>query len=71
MLDLQYRDIEVERRKTNYQLKNVYLTLNKIIPTTNVNSQMRKNLNKINKDKLKIYGALKKGKLSLRTTKYV
>lgn len=32
---------------------------------------MRKNLNKINKDKLKIYGALKKGKLSLRTTKYV
>lgn len=71
MLDLQYRDIEVERRKTNYQLKNVYLTLNKIIPTINVNSQMRKNLNKINKDKLKIYGALKKGKLSLRTTKYV
>lgn len=38
MLDLQYRDIEVERRKTNYQLKNVYLTLNKIIPTINVNS---------------------------------
>jgi hypothetical protein len=36
ILDIQYRDIEVERRKTNYQLKNVYLTLNKIIPTTNL-----------------------------------
>jgi len=32
MLEINFKDIEVERRKTNYQLKNVYLTLSKIFP---------------------------------------
>ncbi len=32
MIDTDLKDIEVERRKTQYQIKKIYLTLDKIVP---------------------------------------
>ena len=71
MLDMNLKDIEVERQKTSYQIKNVCFTLSKIFPSHPNQKEVKKNLKQINKEKLKMYGALKKGKLSLRTTKFV
>lgn len=71
LLDIELRNIEIERRKTNYQLKNVYLILNQIPRSTHpTQPELRNNLSKINKDRVKLHGALKRGKLSLRNTKF-
>lgn len=63
--------IEFQKRKTSYQIKNVYLTLNKIHTNSLLNQSYLKNQRKNGKDKSKIYSILKSNKYALKSTKFV
>jgi hypothetical protein len=62
--------IEFQKRKTSYQIKNVYLNLNKIQANGDYNQTYLKNQRKYGKDKGKIYSILKPNKYTLRSTKF-
>jgi hypothetical protein len=64
------RFLDFQKRKTSYQIKNVYLTLNKIHTNGEFNQSYLKNQRKNGKDKSKVYSLLKTNKYALKSTKF-
>lgn len=62
--------LEIQLRKPSYQIKNVYLTLNKIHANSEINHKNQQN-KKYAKEKGKVYSILKANKFALKSTKFV
>ena len=63
--------LDFQKRKTSYQIKNVYLTLNKIHTNSDFNQSYLKDQRKNDKNKNKVYSILKSNKYALKSTKFV
>lgn len=75
---MKWRDISEEKfleyqpRKGSYQIKNIYLTLNKIQKNSQIDRNAIKNqIRHENKEKSKNYNILKQNKYTLKSSKFV